>query len=342
MQEKQEMNIKKLSSVKIIAITLLIISVIVFGSFSWFTMSKEVEGSGTQMTASDLPFELKTTGTIAPNHDILEAMGFKDGLSVIGGYSTAGKGDIKWMLEANDTMAGTGLRPGTDGNLNFTIVPLQNDNTKNLSVSYSLNLKAYKLTDSMKEQIALISTKIANGEKDENNEPYTLPTITLENLELLSDNPSDANYTKALDYIKGHILFFKNSDNTGRFQVGEPQTITFNCSEEKEIPLHWVWADTLGNMVLTSENVTNICTGDEKTVLITHIQNNPALYFVTADLDTEMLNNGKLKTNVLGDDLSDYYPTLNLAYNNADQIIGTNVQYIMIELVIDGEIIDAE
>ena len=113
------------------------------------------------------------------------------------------------MLEANDTMAGTGLRPGTDGNLNFTIVPLQNDNTKNLSVSYSLNLKAYKLTDSMKEQIALINTKIANGEKGENNEPYTLPTITLEDLELLSDNPSDANYTKSTGLHQRSYPFFQ-------------------------------------------------------------------------------------------------------------------------------------
>ena len=66
----QEMNIKKLSSVKIIVIALLIISVIVFGSLSWFTMSKEVEGSGTQMTASDLPFELEVRGTKIENQSI--------------------------------------------------------------------------------------------------------------------------------------------------------------------------------------------------------------------------------------------------------------------------------
>jgi len=62
MQEKQEMNIKKLSSAKIIVIALLIVSVIIFGSLSWFTMSKEVEGSGTQMASTNNGFELEVDG----------------------------------------------------------------------------------------------------------------------------------------------------------------------------------------------------------------------------------------------------------------------------------------
>lgn len=226
------------------------------------------------MAASDLPFEIKTTGTVAPNSSILSALGFKDGAAVTGGYSSSGKGDIKWMLESTDTMAGAGLSPGTQGALNFTIVPLEHDSNKTMTVKYSLNLRVYKLTDAKKAQIAEVSAKIAKNELDENNEPYTMPSVTLEDLILLSSDSTDENYSKALDYIQGHILFFKNADNTGRFGIGETQTITFNCAVDQVVPLHWVWPETLGNMVMTSNNVTNVCTGDEQTALITHIQNN--------------------------------------------------------------------
>ena len=322
--------------IKMVAIVGIIVTALAFGSVAWFTESREVEGSGVQMTSSDLPFEIQTVGSVIPNNGIITALGYKDGKTITGGATTQNVGDIKWMLAPTDTMAGDGLRPGTEGSLHFTIVPSQRNNTKNLQVSYSLKITGYKLSDDMKERIAAENTKKLNGQT------YTMPTVTLSDLIPLSDNPSDANYSKAMNFIKGHILFFKNNDNTGRFITDETQTLTFSSTENKEVPLHWVWPDTLGNMVLTSESVTNVCTGAEKTALITYIQNNPSLFFDLGDLDSDMLENNKLKAIVLGTDLSDTYPTLNLAYNNSDQAIGIGVQYIMIELVIDGKLVDAE
>ena len=306
-------------------------------------MSREVESDSVQLTASDLPFEIKTTGSVTPNNDLIAEFGFKDGTAVAGGALSEGAGNIKWMLAASDKMASDGLSPGTQGELSFTIVPKSYDSSRDLQVTYSLNMRAFKLSDSMKEQIADISSKIANNVLDENDQPYTLPTVTFDDLTELSSDPEDENYSKALDFIKGHILFFKNADNTGRFMIGEDQTITFNCAADRTVPLHWVWTETLGNMVMTGGSYTNVCQGAEKNALISHIQNNPSLYFVMGNLDSDMLDaNDHLESDVLGDELTDYYPILNLAYNNADQVIGTNAQYIMIELVVDGILMDTE
>lgn len=333
---RSEYKKRKIKLIKIGGMIILVSIMLVFATRSWFTMSREVEGTGANMTASELVFEIKTIGSVSPNGNILESLGYKDGTPVTSGATTTSVGDIKWLLQADDDMAGAGLRPGTNGDLNFVILPVNNDSSKNLSIKYKIELTAYRLSDDMKAQIATETQKKINGQE------YTMPTVTIDDLVQVSENSSDVNYSKAIDYIKGHMLFFKNADNSGRVYFGETQTVTFNSSENKEIPLHWVWPDTLGNMVLTGNNIVNVCTGDEKATLINHIQNNPALYFYSNDLDNDMLENGKLKSSVLGADLTDYYPVLNLAYNDADQEIGVNIQYIMIELIVDGDVVSAE
>lgn len=330
-----EQKSRKKKLVKIGSIMTLISVVMVFATRSWFTMSREVSGTGANMTSNELVFELKTIGTTVPNSNIIESLGYKNGTPVTSGSTTTNVGDIKWLLQADDDMAGAGLRPGTSGSLNFVIMPVNRDNSKNLSVNYKIELSAYRLSDDMKAQIA------AETQKKNLGQPYSMPTVTVNDLIKISTD-SDARLVNAVEYLKGHMLLFKNEDNTGRIQFGEVQTISFNSLEDKEIPLHWIWPETLGDMVLTGDNIVNICTGDEKNALTQHIQNNPNLYFYLNDLNNDMLENGKLKTNVLGDDLSDYYPTLNLAYNDADQEIGVNIQYIMIELIVDGDIVSAE
>lgn len=329
------MNDKKFSRQKfIIAFYMLALTMILItaSAVAWFQVNKDSKVNDFEMDSIDLPFELKTLGTVSPNGTLLTELGYEDGTTITGGASTEEKGDIKWLLASNDTMAGDGLRPGTQGSLAFVIDPINKDASKNLVVTYSLELTVYRLSDEKKLAIAEANDRILNGETN-----VTMPTITMDDLIELSDVSSDANYTKAIDYIKGHILFFKNNDNTGRFQLGETQEVNFNASVEQTIPIHWVWPDTIGDMVQPD----GVCTGSERTSLVSYIQNNPEMVFEMADLDADMMENSKLKATVLGTDFTSYSPVLNLAYNDADQVIGVNVQYILIELIVDGKVVDA-
>lgn len=325
---------RKISKRMAMAFYVLALAVIMgtMASIAWFQSNKDNKVNDFEMDSIDLPFELKTMGSVSPNESLLELLGYEDGKAITGGATTEEKGDIKWLLAPDDYMADEGLRPGTSGSLAFIIDPITKDSSKNLVVNYSLELTAYRVSDEKKIAIAEAYDRISAGQTN-----VTVPEITLDDLVELSDVTSDPDYTKAIDYIKGHILFFKNADNTGRFSLGETQTVTFNSSTEKTIPIHWIWPDTIGDMIRSDE----ICTGDERTALVSYVQNNPGMVFEVADLEADMMENSKLKASVLGAEFSDYRPILNLAYNEADQVIGLNVEYILIELVVDGRVVDA-
>lgn len=151
---RSEYQKRKIKLMKISCMVIIVSIVLVFATRSWFTMSREVEGTGANMTANDLVFEIKTVGSVSPNGNILESLGYKDGTPITSGATSANVGDIKWLLQADDDMADAGLRPGTNGNLNFVIQPVNNDSSKNLSINYKIELTAYRLSDDMKAQIA--------------------------------------------------------------------------------------------------------------------------------------------------------------------------------------------
>ncbi len=207
MQEKQEMNIKKLSSIKIIAIALLIVSIIIFGSLSWFTMSKEVEGSGTQMTASDLPFEIKTVGdNIGPkshvqtkeNNEVIDTISnlfsknsFYSGTNAFnvgalvndeGYYSDGSNVKIQWHLTEN--VDEDGLGPDSSGILTFYIIPKQDGP---LTAKFSLDLEGY----------TAVQTKNEDG-------TYAVTSLTR------VSNSSSQQLQDSVKYLNGHILIFKD------------------------------------------------------------------------------------------------------------------------------------
>ena len=133
-EQNQEMNIWKLSSTKIFVVVVLIISLIVFGSLSWFTMSREVEGSGTQMTANDFPFEIATKGSKGIRYqDLLTALnhsnkvGNETEISETIFYKTSGETDrIMLRYDTGESEIG----PGGRGALSLYLIPKNNGDVK--------------------------------------------------------------------------------------------------------------------------------------------------------------------------------------------------------------------
>ena len=307
-------------------IILLIFSVImlIIVTIAWFAMNRGATGSGMEVSVADLPFVLKTTGSVAPNEDLIEELGYVDGTEVVGGRTTAGAGQIKWLLQPDDDMVDWGLSPNTSGDLSFTIVPNELDNTKTLNVSYTIQVRAFRLTDEKKAEIAYAI---------EHDLPE--PAVTADDLIELTE----ANDGSTLNYINGHIFFFSDADNINRVRSGEPQTITANAGSEITVPLHWRWPETLGNLIIPGPD--NVCTGDAMDELIDDVQDNPENYFVIENLDSdmyEMVEGEPRITDEVMSDLSSNYLVMSMAYDSADQMIGVNVQYIMIELEATGAI----
>ena len=336
MQEKQEMNIKKLSSVKIIVIALLIISVIVFGSLSWFTMSKEVEGSGTQMRASDMPFELRVSGATGL---------FDDYISIIDpNYSTDSETSgshekIIWQLTSNSqienlwTGSGTpsaedirkikkiesndyGLSPGDYGQLTFTIVP---KSTEEFTATIKPVLSCYKTT---------------------------YDTIGYQNSTISAMSTSNDDDAEAINLLLGHILFFYkyDSDDDGEEEMHlidgnfEIEDIISNT----DVTIYWVWPNKLNDILeLTVDGLDETGCVELRRYFFTK----PEIFLATTSLDTtDVLDSITLATTATDEQIEAMVSSMTTTvatyngwsarYNNADQIIGDRIAYILLETLV--------
>ena len=327
-QKANNKDKRRRNRVKTIILLIFSLILLIIVTIAWFAMNTGTTATGMDVSVKGVPFELKTTGTIAPNDDLIEALGYADGTEVVDGSTTAESGMIKWLLQSNDYMV-SGISPSTSGSLPFTIVPNEIDSTKTITVNYHINVRAFRLTDAKK-------TEIANAKA----QGLPEPTVSVTDLIPLSASvPADK---AVLDYIDGHLFFFADAGNTERVRSGETHTVSFTADDEEEVPLHWIWPETIGNLILVRAGIPNVCTGEAMQDLIDDIQNNPKSYLVLEDLDDDMyeLVEGQpvINTNVLHADVNEYYPILSMAYDSADQMIGVNVQYIMVELEATGTV----
>lgn len=397
MQEKQEMNIKKLSSAKIIVIALLIISVIVFGSLSWFTMSKEVEGSGTQMTASDLPFEISVESPYIKGVDYSSILNSHFGYNTTS-HETGGSVEaIKCLM--NDVTLDTenpmrGLQPGSYGTLTFHVKPKVTGTYEiNFNVATTGYHAEFDLDNNQAIKPSSIKTTEVNGEdvpifysltdyatqQSENitalNETITELTAkgtltdaekkTLDDArkELSNATEDSVNCPKAARYLNGHILFFENWDSTTKYyskfipDTGFERTYTFTANdvagtmsdsrkEELTVTIYWIWPNTFGQIVLDNGNK-NLSTKDPamfsstttavngktpRQELTDYISSHGSYFFESTNTN---LNESNLANtiNTLSTTPDNIIPLSN-GYNNADQIIGENVQVLLAEITV--------
>ena len=181
MQKNQEMNIKKLSSVKIIVIALLIVSVIVFGSLSWFTMSKEVEGSGMSLNAQSVPYIIETrsgSGYYKSQYDALHSQAMEWKISADHNFDN--HNSTKKEDESQPA-----LEPGDHGSLEFRVSPQSADT---LTVDCLFQVKIYLEEES----------------KDENDN--TVTTIT------------EIQDSTLAGYLSAHMLLFASyNSETGKY-----------------------------------------------------------------------------------------------------------------------------
>ena len=334
MQEKQEMNIKKLSSVKIIVIALLIISVIVFGSLSWFTMSKEVGGSGVQMTAEDALFEIQVSG----NSGLFDNYISRVDNSYHSGTTTSNSNqNITWLLTADPknhmenlyTEEGEpdmqqiqklesdsyGLSPGDSGTLRFTLVPKSKEATV---VKLDLKTTFYK----------------TEFERNGNQKDVFTP--------MSSNNLEEA---VAMRLAAGHIQFFyKDANNIQKRITSDGLTITLNGSN-KEVVIYWAWPEKISNIF--DGNVAGLDSSGNgqvelKRFLFTHPED--LLYGLTAEelseiqvsADDENID-AEISSRITEiKNESRKYSHYSNKYNSADQIIADKVGYIMVEVIADA------
>lgn len=345
----------KASSMMILATVLLIIV-----GIAWFTLNKDVGTEGMGIKSVPAPFELEVRGD---NIEYLSAFPKADPNYTLGElqsgttnyYQTTGtQNKVIWRkvgVTSDDGHYPNGLEPNSHGKLSFWVVPYE---TGDLNIQFRFNLRGFISTETEPEDPDELP------ELDKLFEITSSLTPTAENGLNSETEAQDA--ISALNYLKGHILFFSDYDSlTGYYSgfLGTERGISFgNCLDASgnkyaadggavavtagtkyPVTIYWKWANTFEQMVLDENSpqkdnpiIVSTNTAD-RTAIYTYLgdtTHNDVFLELTSDLITTDLEYVRTD-NVEHADAA--RTTLTNAYNNADSYIGNNVDYIMIEML---------
>lgn len=336
-QERKRM--RKAAFIKMLAMVIFCICVMIFGSIAWFTSNKQNATNGMGMRVSTSLFEIKTSGLKSDNANIInaESLGYLSGDQIsLDSFQTGG--NTFWLeLRLDDEELNKGLQPGSEGTVSFTIVPnsVYDDDTENhLAITYSYSMKAYALTEAKRQAIMAYEEIIAGGGT------ATAPVVNYGDLicldTLTSDNGGRNDIMLASrELLNGHILFFEEHESGVYSGWNNTYAGTKNVAfgHEEEITLHWVWPRTFSQMAGSN----SIFDSTAKTSIVDNMASNETYYFTDLDKTNMVgLNGTALTSNAITN--NENAISLSAGYNNADQMIGENVQYILIEFTIDGTI----
>ena len=363
---RSEYKKRKIKLMKISGMMILTSIILIFATRSWFTMSRSVEGTDASMTASDLPFEIRTQGdNIGPkshvitkeNNEVIDTItdlfakntyysgtnAFNSGTIINneGYYTDGSNAKIQWHLTGN--VDEKGLGPDSSGILTFYVVPKQNGP---LTAKFSLNLEGY----------TAVQAKNEDG-------TYAVTSLTR------VDGSSSQQLKDAVNYLNGHILIFQNVTGAGtandpyyykdfisdksEFEISFPRGGNYETEVKKGVPievnLYWKWSNTFGQMAFsaaensnrrpvfadtTTRDALQQYLVDNRTDIFVQSQGAGAVDLELALVDYQRDSNNQLVPVFKADCISSstLFEALSLGYNTADQEIGTNLQYTLIVL----------
>lgn len=334
------------SLIKILAIVAAVVICIILGTIAWFTMNREVENNGLSMTATDQLF------TISPMPSpyligIYDDSGQTDTYVRDKLLTGASKGsDVMTWTITNDVAVtdpetgrttitpgynldngpadgqSGGIVPGSSGELHFKIIP-------NVSVDAEFNFYLYAYSVDYDDQ----------GEE-------------LKNTIALIGNSATSERVLARNLLNGHVLLFENYNETTKKYSGLIKSdadfnrlMTNTYSTETTVKVYWVWVETLSELVLDDNNAAHkrnlrgkksICSDPSET--ISFLKNHPSWFLLDPDnpskIWTEFTDSTPDATVV--NTINNNYTLYSSFYNEADQCIGTNVAYLMLDLSADG------
>lgn len=296
-REKEEKRQKIKTLVKLGASAATVILLIIFGTLGWFTMSREVENGGLQMTAEGQPYVIETrnsSGYYKTQFDMINSDAAEWKISAqhnFNNHSSAIKDDDTEPL----------LEPGDYGSLEFRVSPL---NADKITVDCLFEIKAYREVTGLDGNESLSTTITEIGDD----------TIS--------------------GFIEGHILLFSGYDSENNKYTGfidennfnkrilENQTYTKNDGTYTTI--YWYWPEHLSDVVSNEQTKYD---PKERQEIINYIARNKNKFFRDCN-DTV----SKVQTDLTGNYSNQTYNHYSLKYDSADLIIGNNISYVVLSM----------
>ena len=322
-EERKKNNRKRL--LKFFIMLLFTLLVLILATIAWFAMNKNTDATGMGVTANSSSFELKSEGDDGLYDDFLD--------SVVSGYAdattTESSAGIKWNLSATSeihnryTGAGTpdmeeitrrdssdyGLTPGDGGTLKFKILPKVEEE---MTIDFTLTTTGYTATfdsDNYKTDDDLVE---------------------------VSDDAIIA-------FAGTHILFFYVDDNGDKHLIGPDGfsvTVDGTTVTEKEVTIFWVWPATLKE--LTELSINGLADEEANKEVRRLLFENPADFLkpigefdfseITVAHQDDLEDQEEMIEEVLPLVSGRFYSQYAAMYNDADQAIGDNTNYMLVEL----------
>ncbi|MCR5020625.1 MAG: hypothetical protein K6B18_06525 [Ruminococcus sp.] len=293
---REEYNRRKIKLIKFGGMALLTSIIMIFATRSWFTMSREVEGTGANMTAEEMPFYIATRDGTAGSDIrygdlITELTDYKTGDYISIASTDYHKTGSSEKLLLRYTTGESEVGPGGNGSLNLYVIP---NVDRKIDVKVTVNVTPYAELTKYDEVInGDEATYVVAYKKDEygayilDDEGNQIVDTEMVEIKTQSDfaakagtihnsiAASDAaNYVAAAEYLRGHILFFGGTGNMSatsdddKYYYTTPYTArqftttiaANNKDNAVQVPIYWMWTNTLGQIAL-KDNSSSLLNG---------------------------------------------------------------------------------
>lgn len=336
---KEERSRRKKSLIKIGVMLFFIALVLIFSTIAWFSSNKNTSASGSRIKVLANGFELQVEDGDDSFSDLYSLLsddyGSTDKLKT---NATDENGDtVYWRMESADGM----LMPSAQGAMEFEVIAGTSDFS---NLKYSLTVHGFEA------ETETVVTNLPNGTTSTEVNVLSLTEIT---------SSSQAAKVSGLKYLKSHIMFFKNrtgSSAEGYQYSGFIDDITdFQLDPvdgtENKFVIYWIWPNTFGQIALTGSTADQKYTQKALPVLNTEgetadrsavtdyiklKEGNASKMFEGSETDFNALIDSLYTKRSGGTNYEAEYDSLSDGYNSADQIIGKNVDYTLVELKVVG------
>lgn len=364
-ESKKKLVSSSISLVRMAVLPVLIFVLLVFAAIAWFASNNTVTSTGMSVGMLSMPYELAVpedpgnvgaksyiqtgSGNNATYDSGTEINSMSGAINAADGtlgeytyitnvstgttstgnfYTTSGGSTIKWRLESAYDKTDDGLGPASYGTFTFYVVPKV---TGTIEMKINLGLEGYM------------------AEVDKNDDG----SFEVNNLQVIGSNHAKH---MAVEYLNTHLMFFKGRTGSGTeldpyyytdLINGEGLELTFNnCVIDRLIPVtvYWIWPNTFaemtciaakGNIANPSGNTEAVNTVNEVRQFVVdrreqllRVNAATALSYMADTVVVDGENVSTFNTTKATSRLSE----LSIAYNSADQYIGTSIQYFLLSL----------
>ncbi|MBR6101715.1 MAG: hypothetical protein IKP95_04740 [Ruminococcus sp.] len=322
-------------------------------TLSWFSSNRDVSAGGMGVKVQYGSYEIEVRGDNRENVALISDLNtainetYQDGDKIDEDnpyYQTSpSKDSIIWRKPALNTDNGhyeDGLEPNSSGKLEFWVVAKE---AGVLDPEFTFNIRGFHAKTHTENQGESLVDVVDNlFEINSALETHSDVDATLTS-ELVAQKQ------EALSYIRGHILFFLEKDSDGYYSgfLGSDRSFklsdyfteeggtTFTAGEKKKVTVYWKWANTFEQMIFDSTHssyspLLRDATSDDRTAVYSFLS--PANSSVFDGLTSSAISEKLAVVQLNGSGFDQAVADLSDAYNDADQIIGDMIHYIMIEM----------